>query len=150
METDKMNESQEKDSAEAMDTQEDKKEEGDAPQGIIWSFTNQIIIISSVISGVISVSLPVMLVTIYYSESSPTIPNIDDNNIAVVTCLSYSRKLVNRVGHVLPLREKTVQISRIFEAISVAPDVDHLKLARFDDSDLLNLSNFKEPSVCRL
>ena len=37
METDKMNESQEKDSAEAMDTQEDKKEEGDAPQGIIWS-----------------------------------------------------------------------------------------------------------------
>jgi len=31
METDKMNESQEKDSAEAMDTQEDKKEEGDAP-----------------------------------------------------------------------------------------------------------------------
>merc|ERR1711990_463105 len=32
METDKMNESQEKASAEAMDTQEDKKEEGDAPQ----------------------------------------------------------------------------------------------------------------------
>ena len=51
METDKMNESQEKDSAEAMDTQEDKKEEGDAPQGIIWSFTNQIIIISCVTSG---------------------------------------------------------------------------------------------------
>ena len=51
METDKMNESQEKDSAEAMDTQEDKKEEGDAPQGIIWSFMNQIIIISCVTSG---------------------------------------------------------------------------------------------------
>jgi molecular chaperone DnaK (HSP70) len=32
MDTDKMNESQEKDSAEAMDVQEDKKEEGDAPQ----------------------------------------------------------------------------------------------------------------------
>ena len=69
METDKMNESQEKDSAEAMDTQEDKKEEGDAPQGIIWSFTNQIIIIWPSVTSNVGDD----------NESLPTLLNIGEN-----------------------------------------------------------------------
>ena len=86
METDKMNESQEKDSAEAMDTQEDKKEEGDAPQGIIWSFTNQIIIIWPSVTSNVGDD----------NESLPTLLNIGENNIAVIVIrLSNSRKPVN-------------------------------------------------------